>query len=183
MVDLQPQLDRSHPSSPTPPSGSSGSNMPPSGRQEIRLSPPVASSTTKGQTVYPMACGTEQGSSRTNRDACGPRRSRRRCLGSRVPSAQIRGKRAVEARNLLSPTRRGTATSFTGCCGGPGTLWPCQARGCGRNIENFRDGQRLPKMRAGCSSHPGGTTLTPTCARSVQGLAGSFCNKNYYLQE
>jgi hypothetical protein len=52
----------------------------------------------------------------------------------------------------------GAPTSFTRWCGGPGTPWPCQARGCGRNIENFGDGQRLPKLRAGCSSHAGGTT-------------------------
>ena len=35
--------------------------------------------------------------------------------------------------------------------------WPCQARTRGRNIEDFGDGEQLPKLRAGCSSHPGGT--------------------------
>src|SRR5438034_8149311 len=104
---------------------------------------------------------TEQGGSRTNR-----MRPVRGCPGgvvlvpkSRAPKFTER--RAVEGRDLLSPTRRGTATSFTGCCGGPGTPWPCQARGCGRNIENFDDGQELPKLRAGCSSHPGGTNSFP----------------------
>src|SRR3989454_6553338 len=62
------------------------------------------------------------------------------------------GGHAVES---LALAHCGRPTSFTRCWGGPGTPWPCQARGCGRNIENFGDGQRLPKLRVGCSSdHP-----------------------------
>src|SRR5438067_11535889 len=77
---------------------------------------------------------------------------------------QIEPPQARSTRDTLQPLEAlahcGTAMSFTRCCGGPGTPWPCQARGCGRNIENFGDGQRLPKLRAGCSSHPGGTIGT-----------------------
>src|SRR5881628_3476927 len=74
------------------------------------------------------------------------------------------GGHAVES---LALAHCGRPTSFTRCWGGPGTPWPRQARGCGRNIENFGDGQRLPKLRAGCSSHPGGTNSFKNLRRGV----------------
>src|SRR5437867_994975 len=62
------------------------------------------------------------------------------------------GGHAVES---LALAHCGRPTSFTRCWGGPGTPWPCQARGYGRNIENFGDGQRLPKLPAGVRVTPG----------------------------
>src|SRR5438445_9517521 len=65
------------------------------------------------------------------------------------------GGHAVES---LALAHCGRPTSFTGCCGGPGTPWPCQARGCDLNIENFGDGQELPKLPAGVRVTPGAPT-------------------------
>src|SRR5216117_4068587 len=62
------------------------------------------------------------------------------------------GGHAVES---LALAHCGRPTSFTRCWGGPGTPWPCQARGYGRNIENFGDGQELPKLPAGVRVTPG----------------------------
>src|SRR3989442_277829 len=72
---------------------------------------------------------------------------------------EIRGKSRWRGYESLTLARRGKPTSFTRSCGGPGTPWPCQARAWDRNIGNFGDGEQLPKLRAGCSSHPGGTTF------------------------
>src|SRR5213594_1022786 len=82
------------------------------------------------------------------------------------------GGHAVES---LALAHCGRPTSFTRCWGGPGTPWPRQARGCGRNIENFGDGQRLPKLRAGCSSHPGAPTPSRTYVAVWSLLVASGC--------
>jgi hypothetical protein len=39
--------------------------------------------------------------------------------------------------------------------------WPWRARARGRNIENFGDGEQLPKLRAGCLSHSGVPPIRP----------------------